>query len=63
MVSQEPWREYLAGMEKYARQHRAIIERFGRFPHRNVILGRRNEVDEEAFLKNERQRFGQPGRV
>lgn len=63
MVSQEPWREYLAGMEKYARQHRAIIERFGRFPHRNIILGRRNEAEEEVFLKNESQRFGQPARI
>lgn len=34
----------------YARRHRAIIERFGRFPHRNAILGRASRSDELAFL-------------
>ncbi|HEX5258032.1 MAG TPA: DUF924 family protein [Sphingomicrobium sp.] len=32
----------------YARQHRDIIERFGRFPHRNAILGRASRPDEIA---------------
>ena len=32
----------------YARRHRAIIERFGRFPHRNKILGRAPRPDEVA---------------
>jgi len=35
----------------YAQRHRAIIERFGRFPHRNAILGRRSTAEEIAFLK------------
>ena len=35
----------------YAHRHRAIIERFGRFPHRNDILGRRSTAEEIAFLK------------
>jgi uncharacterized protein (DUF924 family) len=35
---------------RWARHHRDIIERFGRFPHRNAVLGRRNTVDEQAFL-------------
>jgi uncharacterized protein (DUF924 family) len=35
----------------YARRHRAIVERFGRFPHRNRILGRRSTAEEEAFLQ------------
>ena len=34
----------------YAIQHRDIIARFGRFPHRNAILGRPNTPEEEAFL-------------
>lgn len=34
----------------YARRHYEIIARFGRFPHRNAILGRPNTADEEAFL-------------
>lgn len=34
----------------YARRHREVIERFGRFPHRNAILGRASTPDEEAYL-------------
>ena len=33
---------------KYAKLHRDVIERFGRFPHRNVILGRAPRPDEIA---------------
>ena len=35
----------------FAEQHRVIIRRFGRFPHRNAILGRASTPEEEAFLK------------
>jgi uncharacterized protein (DUF924 family) len=35
----------------YARRHCEIIARFGRFPHRNAILGRINTAEEEAFLR------------
>lgn len=35
----------------YMHQHMAIIERFGRYPHRNKILGRRSTDDEKNFLK------------
>jgi uncharacterized protein (DUF924 family) len=38
-------------MLDYAVRHRAIIERFGRFPHRNEILGRRSTAEEIAFLR------------
>ena len=38
------------GLE-YAKRHRDVIMRFGRFPHRNLILGRFNTPEEEAFLK------------
>jgi uncharacterized protein (DUF924 family) len=34
----------------YARRHRAIIERFGRFPHRNKTLGRASTAEECEFL-------------
>lgn len=34
----------------FARRHAAIVERFGRFPHRNAILGRVSTVEELAFL-------------
>jgi uncharacterized protein (DUF924 family) len=36
----------------YARRHRAVIERFGRFPHRNRILGRLSTADEIAYMKS-----------
>ena len=36
---------------EYARKHLELIERFGRFPHRNVMLGRTSTADEEAFLE------------
>ncbi len=35
----------------YANRHRAIVERFGRFPHRNTILGRTSTPEEIEFLK------------
>ena len=36
--------------QKYARQHADIIRRFGRFPHRNRLLGRDTTEEEQAFL-------------
>ena len=35
---------------KYAILHREIIRRFGRFPHRNAVLGRHSSPVEQAFL-------------
>jgi uncharacterized protein (DUF924 family) len=34
----------------FARRHLAVVERFGRFPHRNAILGRETTAAEAAFL-------------
>ena len=34
----------------YAARHRDVIQRFGRFPHRNAVLGRANTPAEEAYL-------------
>ena len=36
---------------KWAEAHRAIVDRFGRFPHRNGILGRASTPEETEFLK------------
>jgi uncharacterized protein (DUF924 family) len=36
-------------MLSFARKHHDVIARFGRFPHRNAILGRRSTSEEEAF--------------
>ena len=35
----------------YAQRHRAIVDRFGRFPHRNAVLGRKSTPEEVEFLK------------
>ncbi len=40
--------EYSLG---FAREHRDIVQRFGRFPHRNAVLGRENTPEETEFLK------------
>jgi len=40
----------LADMLDYARRHRDVIARFGRFPHRNAVLGRPSTAEEEVFL-------------
>ncbi|HEY0825937.1 MAG TPA: DUF924 family protein [Ramlibacter sp.] len=36
---------------RYAVQHRDIINRFGRFPHRNPLLGRATTMEEQRFLE------------
>lgn len=41
----------LGGYADYARRHAVIVERFGRFPHRNAILGRTSTPEEIEFLK------------
>jgi uncharacterized protein (DUF924 family) len=40
-----------SGTLDYARRHYDIIARFGRFPHRNSILGRESTADEAEFLR------------
>jgi uncharacterized protein (DUF924 family) len=42
-----------------AQAHRSIIERFGRFPHRNRVLGRVSTPEEEAWLRSGGERMGQ----
>lgn len=42
---------FKANFVDYAERHRAIIARFGRFPHRNQVLGRDSTPEEEHFLK------------
>ena len=37
----------------YAEHHCQVIERFGRFPHRNAVLERESTIDEEEFLRLE----------
>ena len=37
--------------DRWAEHHHAVIERFGRFPHRNRALGRETTAEEQAFLE------------
>lgn len=42
-----------ADAAKWARHHRDVVARFGRFPHRNAILGRPSTPEEEAWMAEE----------
>ena len=48
------------GLEKeytFEKRHQAVIERFGRYPHRNSVLDRESTAEEAAFLKENPQGF------
>jgi uncharacterized protein (DUF924 family) len=47
-----------ASLLPYAERHRAVIERFGRFPHRNRLLERASTPVEEEWLQGGGERFG-----
>ena len=49
----------LRGFLDHAIQHRDIIRRFGRFPHRNRILGRDSTAEEREYLRTRTGSFGQ----
>ncbi|MGQ3001246.1 MAG: DUF924 family protein [Hydrogenophaga sp.] len=51
-------RDTLGRNLEFARLHRDIVDRFGRFPYRNAVLGRTSTPAEEDFLKDG-PRFGQ----
>lgn len=46
-------RPYFAALREYAEGHLDIITRFGRFPNRNVMMGRTNTPDEDEYLRDE----------
>jgi uncharacterized protein (DUF924 family) len=49
---------FQAEQDKHAKEHRDIIVKYGRFPHRNAVLGRESTPEEVEFLK-EHPGFGQ----
>jgi uncharacterized protein (DUF924 family) len=53
------YRETFATMAQFAELHRDIVERFGRFPHRNELLGRGNTAEEDEYLAADSPNFGQ----
>jgi uncharacterized protein (DUF924 family) len=50
-------RERALEMMKYVLRHQEVIDRFGRFPHRNAILGRESTAEELAFLAEPNSSF------
>ena len=44
------YRSYCETVLDSARKHREVIERFGRFPHRNEVLQRQSTTEEEDYL-------------
>ena len=53
------WRPFMESFLPYADQHHELIARFGRFPHRNAVLGRVSTPEEEAYLAGGGETFGQ----
>ncbi len=58
-TASEEWRPYIERSITGWTRHRNIVARFGRFPHRNHVLGRDSTLDESAFLETEGESFGQ----
>ena len=59
LVAEQPEAEraVFADNLDYAERHRKVIARFGRFPHRNAVLGRESTAEELAFLKEPGSHF------
>ncbi len=53
------WPIYREGFLPFAGQHRDIIARFGRFPHRNKVLNREDTAKEAEYLAGDAPTFGQ----
>ena len=52
-------KETFETVAQFAQLHADIIEQYGRFPHRNKVLGRENTTEEEAYLAGDAPTFGQ----
>ena len=55
------YRETFGTMAQFAELHRDIVDQFGRFPHRNELLGRENTAEENEYLASDSPDFGQGG--
>jgi uncharacterized protein (DUF924 family) len=53
------YKETFETIAQFAELHRDVIERYGRFPHRNALLNRRNTPEEEEYLSGDNTTFGQ----
>ena len=52
-------RETFLTIAQFAELHKDIIDQFGRFPHRNALLGRKNTQKEDEYLAGDSPDFGQ----
>ena len=55
------YRETFETILHFAELHHDIIQQFGRFPHRNKVLGRKNTPEEDEYLSGDSPNFGQGG--
>jgi uncharacterized protein (DUF924 family) len=53
------YRETFLTVAQFAELHKDIIDQFGRFPHRNKLLGRENTPEENEYLAGDSPDFGQ----
>lgn len=60
LASEAPaeWKSLMTDYVGYAESHHEVIARFGRFPHRNAVLGRQDTAEEAEYLENA-DRYGQ----
>ncbi|NES05564.1 MAG: DUF924 domain-containing protein [Okeania sp. SIO2F4] len=49
----ETTKKQLTQIHSEAKQHYDVIQKFGRFPHRNQVLNRKSTVEEKQFLQQE----------
>jgi uncharacterized protein (DUF924 family) len=57
----EEWRDTAMGFLDFAIRHHDIVAEYGRFPHRNSLLGRRSTEAETRYLSEGGETFGQAG--
>ena len=55
------YRETFETIAQFAELHHDIVQQFGRFPHRNVLLNRENTLEEDEYLAGDSPDFGQSG--
>ena len=55
------YQETFLTIAQFAELHKDIIDQFGRFPHRNELLGRENTPEEDEYLAGDSPDFGQGG--
>ncbi len=53
------FQETFLTIAQFAELHRDIVDQYGRFPHRNALLGRKNTPEEDEYLAGEAPDFGQ----